>query len=157
MFMLGAEEGNGTCQFLCSWKISLAIPVLPGHTPKLVSDPFSHMPQATFKLLLLCYISMDCFLCCLFKGKHSVSSCPHSSPRVEPMDFLKFQFLSTAGCKNMKFSPSGFQTQMIWDASSPCRLPGVEGFFSPLSMLQHPPFLWTVLGGCIVDLWRNFH
>ena len=117
----GAEERNSTCQLHCSWRSSSVIPAPPGHAPKCVKYSASCMSQALWKLLLLLCISVGCLLCCLFKNGDSASSHPPGSPRTELADFLKFQVLSPAGCKNSqnaKFGSSCFQSKCYGAMSS---------------------------------------
>lgn len=80
-------QGNGTCQLLCSWRSLPKISVPLEHTLSWVNNFPSHRPQMFFKLLFLCCISSGYVLCCIFKGRDSVSSCSPSSPRTEFTDF----------------------------------------------------------------------
>lgn len=104
-----------------------------GHALRLVNNPPSHMPQAFFKLLLLC---------CIFKGCSSVVclragtwlpiirwALPEPSPKIFKTPKLN------------KINLSSFQSQILWDLSSPCRLPCVILCFSLMSMRIAPSFL----------------
>lgn len=54
--------------------ISFALEDFHQQALRLVTKSPSHKPQATFKLLFLCCISMGCLLCCFFKERHSATS-----------------------------------------------------------------------------------
>lgn len=69
------REGNGTCQFFCSWRSSPGISVPLGHVLRLVNNSPSSMYQVLFKLLLLYRIFLELFFV-LFNGGHSVSTHP---------------------------------------------------------------------------------
>ena len=71
-------EGNGTCQLFCSWRSLPKIPGPPAYALRLI-DKSSCIPQAFFKLLLLCYISAGLFIV-LFIGKDLIFSCPPALP-----------------------------------------------------------------------------
>lgn len=70
----GGRKENGVLQLLCSWRSLPEIPGPPIHALRLVNTSLSCTTQAFLKLLLLCSISVGYLLCCLFKGKYSVSS-----------------------------------------------------------------------------------
>ena len=76
------------------------------HTLRWVKKSPYHMFQAFFQLLLLGSLSMGSLLCCLFKGRDSVSSPSHLS-QGQAHWFLKFQVLNPTDCKksgNSSFS-----------------------------------------------------
>ena len=73
------------------------IPVLPAQAMRLLSTLSSCIPQEYPQRLLLCYILMGLFLCCLIKDGNLVSSHP-SKAKLEVI--LKVQVLRLTNCKN---------------------------------------------------------
>ena len=53
----GMGEGNGAHQLFCFWRSLLKIPALSAHVLR-SANKSSHIPQVSFKLLLLCSISV---------------------------------------------------------------------------------------------------
>ena len=67
---------------------------------RLVNLPPFHILHIFFKLLLLCCISMGLILCCLFKGKDSVSYCLLALPEPHLL-ISKVPDVKLADCKNL--------------------------------------------------------
>lgn len=62
---------------------------------RLVNNSPSYMyGPGDFKLLLLCHVSEDCFLCFLFKVGDSASCYPPGSPSTRPSGILSLGFKS---------------------------------------------------------------
>lgn len=105
-----------------------------------ICSEISKSPSCVTRYFSHCYfyaVSLPwSLLCCFLKGKDSVSSHP---PR-ETADFLKFQVLIAADCKNSKQCVNR-------DSSSSCMLPSVRVCFFPLC--YGVPTSWTVLQVCL--------
>ena len=118
---------TGSCVFMLGCggeKWHLPAPLFLEECPNDLCPP--RICSAFSKLLSLPYVpgifqtsasllySGGCFLCCLLRGRDSISSCSLSSPRAETTDFLNYGFKSHWLLKVMKFGHSGFQSQILW-------------------------------------------
>ena len=81
-------EGEGGEQCLPGFFVVLGddLPVLPAPILRLVNKSTSHILQAFFKMLLLCYFSQG-YLFCLFKVRDSVPCSLPISHRAQLDDF----------------------------------------------------------------------
>ena len=96
------------------------------HTLKLVNKCFSHI-QLLFKLLHLCYSSRELFVYCAVSLKVR-TQLPLTLQILPELSLLIFKIPGFKYCclnGLSKFGHSDFQCQMLWELSSPCRLPSV--------------------------------